>query len=110
MLKTATIILPDNLGYAKERRRIERKLMGTFGGYTCTAAHGGWVDPATGEEHEEMVRVYHIAAEWNAGRCIQLRAIAREAAELMDQLCIYIDTPPLGVQFIQPAGAQEAAA
>ena len=105
-LSTATIILPDadNAGspLVDQRCTIETKLGHAFGGFTRTVGQGFWVDPDTGKDYRETVWVYSIAAEWNAGACIQLRSIARIAAEIMGQECIYIETPLLGVQFIAP--------
>lgn len=113
-LATATIILPDadNAGspLVDQRANIESRLGHAFGGFTRTLGTGFWVDPQTGREYRETVWVYSIAAEWAAGACIQLRHIARIAAERMGQECIYIDTPLLGVQFIKPTSEEQEVA
>ena len=113
-VSTATIILPehDNDGgsLVQHRAAIESKLGHAFGGFTRTVGQGFWVDPDTGREYRESVFVYAIAAEWTTGACIQLRSIARIAASIMVQECVYIETPLLGVQFIKPADAVEVAA
>ena len=116
-LTIATINLPadDNHGNPLdlERRRVERRLGHTFGGFTRNEAEGFWIDPADGQEYAEKMYVYEIAGTWDAVGCIQLRQIAWDAAVELRQKCIYMNTPLLGVQFVGPfeskAGAEVAA-
>lgn len=114
MLTEAKIILPvnDNNGdsLAAKAHDIQYQLLQAFGGYTCTDAHGAWIDPNTGNIYAEPTRVYTLAGVWDDAQVQTLRGIACEAADLMDQLCIYMQTPTHGVEFVEPVHAQLAIA
>jgi hypothetical protein len=114
-LTEAKIILPllSNSGKAfpiATLTDIHTQILSTFGGFTRTKAEGAWRDPKTGQVYSEDVNVYTVSADWED--MIQvgaLRLIARASAERMDQICIYIMTPTMGIEFIEPAALAVAA-
>lgn len=93
MLTQATIILPNQVGggWAVSVRELERTMCSHWNGFTKTNGHGSWVDD-NGETISEPVLVYTIAAEWTPSAIARLERLAEDAAEMLDQDCIYTAT------------------
>lgn len=103
MIRTSTLILPvfDNDGKptTDARRLAESYLASTFGGYTSLRAKGAFKN-GDGVIQREDVIVYYIACEWDHEANSSLRTIAADMARLMDQECVYMETPDHGVEFV----------
>ena len=92
MISESKIILPvtDNDGVALDAAisLIEDMLLQQYGGFNVSESRGYWRDSKDGKVYVDMCLTYVIASEWNAPNT--LRLIARLAADIMKQECIYI--------------------
>jgi hypothetical protein len=111
VFREARLILPA-AGEIASIREIESRLVSAFGGFTKVTGWGAWRDP-NGLTDAEAVYVYDIACPafdasepdraW-LGSEIALREIARDAARLLKQECIYVRMPFGDVYLIRPDG------
>jgi hypothetical protein len=110
VFKEARIILPA-AGDLASIREIEARLVSSFGGYTKSVGVGAWRSPY-GTDAEEIF-IYDIACPvfddseperaW-LGSEIALREIARDAANMLNQACVYVRMPFGDVYLIKPDG------
>jgi hypothetical protein len=114
VFKDARIILPMRAD-AEELAKIERRIVVSFGGFTSYVGTGAWRAP-DGHTDVEAVRVYDVAVPaftagaledgnraWH-GASTELRAIAREACNRLEQACIYLRLPDGEVHLVGPNG------
>ncbi|MDQ2066751.1 hypothetical protein Q9295_10210 [Xinfangfangia sp. CPCC 101601] len=109
----AKIILPkfDNQGKAIDHLHplIAESILANFGGYSVQDICGVWKDPDSGRVYQDKSSAYVIAADWSGMNPVKLRWIARRAAVLLSQECIYMALPS-GVEFIGQEAVQPAIA
>ncbi len=113
MLTESKLILPildnDGLSLSKERLQIEDMILRDFGGFNRAASSGAWRDPVSGRVYSDDCLTYTIAGDWSG--VVQrrtLEGIARYAARIMRQECIYLSLSG-DVQFVAPEPAVIAA-
>ena len=92
MISESKIILPvmDNDGVALDSAisLIEGMLLQQYGGFNVSESRGAWRDSKDGKVYVDKCLTYVIASEWDAPNT--LRLIAKLAAQIMSQECIYI--------------------
>jgi hypothetical protein len=114
VFKEARIILPMRAD-AEVLAKIERRIVAIFGGFTSHVGTGAWRAP-DGHTDVEAVRVYDVAVPafmagaledenraWH-GAAAELRAIACEACNRLEQACIYLRLPTGDVHLVGPNG------
>ena len=106
MIRESKLILPlyDNDGndMAQQIAHVEDALLQHFGGYNRSASRGAWRDSVSGKVYNDSCCTYVIASEWDlAENFIALRQVARYAASLMTQECIYMCLDG-SVEFVEP--------
>lgn len=91
-MREAKIILPHADNEGRELTSVHNALMRdlclAFGGATITDGRGAWVDG--GKTYDELVRVFHVAAEATARNMSDLRRLARFHAVKAKQLAVYL--------------------
>lgn len=98
MKKEAKIILPTSPSrISPEAAKIAHydlraDLCKTFGGYTATTGHGGWID-GNGNCINEPVTIYTFAAEDDYGTRGLITAFAEHVRERTSEDCIYVTYP-----------------
>lgn len=95
MITESKIILPvcDNDGVALDGKiyGIESLLLRQFGGFNVSESRGSWRDDKDGKVYVDKCLTYVIASDWGLDdKASVLRYIAKLAAEIMRQECIYI--------------------
>ena len=98
MISESKIILPvcDNDGVALDAAisLIEDTLLQQFGGFNVSESRGSWRDSNSGKVYVDKCLTYIVASEFDPANSVfawrALRQIAREAARIMRQECIYI--------------------
>lgn len=68
--------------------RVLEEVLDVFGGYTTHKANGVWRNPETERVYRDKTLVVTIATEPNQEN--RLLAIAKNAASIMNQDCIYV--------------------
>jgi hypothetical protein len=111
VFREARIVLPMRAD-AKALAEIEARLVAAFGGFTSCTGTGAWRAP-DGFAEVESIRIYDIAVPaFDAGEPerawlgseITLREIARDAARMLAQECVYARMPFGDVYLIRPDG------
>jgi hypothetical protein len=114
VFREARIILPMRAD-AEALAAIERRIVAIFGGFTSSVGTGAWRAP-DGHTDVEAVRMYDIAVPafmagavedenraWH-GAAVELRMIACEACNRLEQACIYLRLPDGDVHLVGPDG------
>jgi hypothetical protein len=111
VFREARIILPASAEFSA-LAKIEAKLVSAFGGFTRHMGYGAWRNP-TGTVEMEQVLVYDIAVPafdacqpdraW-LGSAGKLFDIARDAARMLAQECVYLRLPDGEVHLVTPKG------
>jgi hypothetical protein len=114
VFREARIILPMRAD-AEALAEIEARIIRAFGGFTSCVGTGAWRAP-DGHADVEAIRVYDVAVPafmagavedenraWH-GAAAELRAVAREACNRLEQACIYLRLPDGEVHLISPDG------
>jgi hypothetical protein len=114
VFREAKIILPARAD-TDALAAIEARIVRAFGGFTRHAGHGAWRNPGSAIEYEDVL-AYVVAVPafttsttetelraWH-GAAAELRAIACEACNRLDQTCVYLRLPDGEVHLVGPHG------
>lgn len=105
MITESKIILPklDNDGFdlSQQIAHVEDAILQQYGGFNVAESKGAWRNDE-GKVYRDECLTYVIAADWaDANNAIALRQIARYAASLMQQECVYMCLDGQ-VEFVEP--------
>lgn len=92
MLKEAQIILPTHAWQAENKAAhaaLKSELLTLWGGFTATAAQGGWRDNH-GKDCVEPVTCYTVAMADNEANAALLREVAMRAGQGARQTAMYV--------------------
>lgn len=87
-MREAKIILPSRADYAEAHQKLRAKLLDHFGGFSTTAGHGAWRDPAGKVHYDEMI-AYTIAFHANAASNELIARLARALLQATPEQAIY---------------------
>lgn len=105
MITESKLILPkqDNSGFdlSQQIAHVEDAILQQYGGFNVAESKGAWRN-SDGKVYRDDCLTYTIAADWaDASNAIALRQIARYAASLMQQECVYMCLDGQ-VEFVEP--------
>jgi hypothetical protein len=114
VFQEAKIILPARAD-AGALAAFEARLVTAFGGFTRHAGHGAWRNPGGAIEYEDVlayvvaVPAFMAGAPEDEGRAwhgasAELRMLACEACNRLNQTCVYIRLPDGEVHLVGPNG------